>query len=105
MRRKLSILLILTLLVSLAVIPAQAAPILSAGAADSGQSILIAVAVCFVISLIVVLILRSGMKNVRAKLEADTYVTGDLHLTQRQDRYTHTTTVRTKIQSNNNNKR
>lgn len=40
------------------------------------------------------------MKTVHSKAEADAYLTGSgLHLTERYDRYTHTTQTRTKIES------
>lgn len=58
-----------------------------------------AIAVSFIISLIICIILRLSMKSVRPKAEAGNYVSGDLALIQRHDQYTHTTETRTKIQS------
>lgn len=56
----------------------------------------------FVIALIVVLIMRAGMKTARRKTSAGDYVVpGSLNLTRREDIYLYTTTVRTKIESNN----
>ena len=61
---------------------------------------LIVVAVSFVISLAVCLVLKWKMKTVRKKIEANEYVSaGGLHLTEQYDRYTHTTETRTKIHS------
>lgn len=57
------------------------------------------IAISFIISLIVVLILRSGMKNVVKQSQAYGYVTDRLNLTGRHDQYTHTTETRRKIQS------
>lgn len=59
---------------------------------------LIAILVSFVISLIVCLILRTGMKNVRIKQEAGAYIASGLNLTARTDRFTHKTETRTKIE-------
>lgn len=61
--------------------------------------ILPAVGVSFIIALIICLIMRAGMKSVRAKSDADPYVSGTLELTQRRDQYTHTTETRRKIES------
>lgn len=59
----------------------------------------IAIIISFLISLIICSILKSGMKNVAIKEEAYAYTPDGLTLTDSQDRYTHTTTTRTKIQS------
>ncbi|MBP3633351.1 MAG: TPM domain-containing protein [Oscillospiraceae bacterium] len=69
---------------------------------ESGDGILyvIVIGVSFLIALIVVSILRAGMKNVRTKYEADAYVSRDLALTQRRDQFTHKTTTRRKIETN-----
>ena len=63
---------------------------------------LIAVAVSFLVSLIICSVLKSGMKNVALKNEANAYSADGLLLTSQQDRYTHTTRTRTKIQSSKN---
>ena len=64
-----------------------------------GTACLIVIGVSFLIALIAVSILKAGMKNVGAKREAGMYVSGDLHLTQRHDRFTHKTTTRRKIET------
>jgi len=58
----------------------------------------LAVAISFAVSLIVCLILRAGMKNVHSKTQAAAYA-DRLNLTRRIDLYTHTTQVRTKIET------
>lgn len=60
---------------------------------------LVVIGIAFVIALIVVSILRAGMKNVKAGHEAGAYVSRELNLTQRYDQFTHTTTVRRKIET------
>lgn len=55
--------------------------------------------VSFAVALVVVLILRSGMKNVHRQTAAAAYVSGALKLTGKFDRFTHKTTTRTKIES------
>ena len=65
--------------------------------ADGGYAIPIIIS--FVISLIVVSILKAGMKNVQIKDEASDLVSQELILTDRKDRYTHTTTTRRKIEN------
>ena len=78
---------------------------LAKGAAEGGSepfptgAILIGVAVSFLIALIVVLILKSGMKNVRTQAYAGTYAAASLNLTRRYDQFTHRTVTRTKIES------
>ena len=62
-------------------------------------AIAIGVAVSFLIALIVVLILKSGMKNVRVQTHAGTYAAAGLNLTRRYDQFTHRTVSRTRIQS------
>ena len=64
---------------------------------DPGVPLLIALGGSFLAALIVCSILSAGMKNVRIGSEAHAYVSGDLCLTGRNDRYTHTTTSRVKI--------
>jgi len=65
----------------------------------------IAIAVSFLISLVVCSILKSGMKSVQAKNEASVYVSNALNLTQQVDAFTHTTTVRTKIEKSSSGSR
>ncbi len=66
--------------------------------ADVAPIILVA---ALVIALIVVLIMRAGMKSARRQSGAGDYVVrGSLNLTRREDIYLYTTTVRTKIESN-----
>ncbi len=66
------------------------------------MSYVIAIGISFLIALIVVSILKAGMKNVREKSEAGNYVSKALNLTHRADRFTHTTTARRKIETNTN---
>ena len=56
-----------------------------------GANLGIGCMVGIVVALIVCMIGRSKMKSVYKKAEADTYVSGNLVLTGRQDQYTHTT--------------
>ena len=55
--------------------------------------------VAFVLSLIICAVLKSGMKNVSVQEEARAYSEDGLQLTYREDRFTHTTTTRTKIET------
>lgn len=59
----------------------------------------IAIIVSFLVALIICTALKSGMKNVSVKEEAYAYTPEGLSLTERTDRYTHTTKTRTKIES------
>lgn len=68
--------------------------------AGAEGSIMLALLIGFVLALIIVCIMRMGMKNVHAQTDADKYAAGSLNLTLRQDRFTHKTHTRTKIQSN-----
>ena len=62
----------------------------------------IALVISCVIALIVCLILKAKMRSVRRQTEARAYVTpAGLHLTRRDDVYTHTTTTRRKIERDN----
>lgn len=62
----------------------------------------IALVISCVIALIVCLILKAKMRSVRRQTEARAYVTPEgLHLTRRDDIYTHTTTTRRKIERDN----
>lgn len=61
-------------------------------------AILIAVAVSFLVSLVVCLILRAGMKNVRTNTEAGIYA-DPLDLTRKVDLFTHITRTRVKIKT------
>ena len=62
----------------------------------------IALMISCVIALIVCLILKAKMRSVRRQTEARAYVTpAGLHLTRRDDVYTHTTTTRRKIERDN----
>lgn len=63
-----------------------------------GMLYLIVIGASFLIALIVVSILKAGMKNVRAGQEAKAYITRELNLTQRSDQFTHTTRTERKIE-------
>ena len=63
-----------------------------------GMLYLIVIGVSFLIALIVVSILKAGMKNVKAGNEARAYITRQLNLTQQSDQFTHTTKTRRKIE-------
>lgn len=67
---------------------------------DPGRLIIWFVLGSFVIALVVVSILRSGMKNVRKQTRAGDYINGKLNLTRKYDQFTHMTQSRTKIESN-----
>ena len=63
-----------------------------------GKVILPALAVGCGVALMICLMLKIKMKSVRKGAEADAYVTAEgLNLTERYDRYTHTTETRRKI--------
>lgn len=64
-----------------------------------GMLYLIVIGAAFLISLVVVSILKAGMKNVKAGREANAYIARQLNLTQRHDQYTHTTTTRRKVET------
>lgn len=63
-----------------------------------GMLYLIVIGISFLIALIVVSILKAGMKNVKAGSEARAYITRELHLSQTSDQFTHTTKTRRKIE-------
>ena len=63
-----------------------------------GMLYLIVIGASFLMALIVVSILKAGMKNVKASGEATAYITRELNLTQRSDQFTHTTKTRRKIE-------
>ena len=63
-----------------------------------GMTYLVVIGGSFLIALIVVSIMKAGMKNVRANREASAYITKELHLTQQSDQYTHTTKTSRKIE-------
>jgi len=64
-----------------------------------GGLIAVLIAASFLVSLVVVLILRAGMKNVRKQTQANQYLTGRLEVTGRRDQFTHKTESRRKIES------
>lgn len=68
--------------------------------ADPTMMILIAIAVAFLISLVVVNLMKLGMRSVRRQTDAQHYRSGALNLTVRHDQYTHTTETRRKIETN-----
>ena len=63
------------------------------------MSYVVAIGISFLIALIVVSILKAGMKNVNIRAEAQGYESRPLVLTHRTDRYSHTTTTRRKIET------
>ncbi len=66
------------------------------------HNFVIALVISCVIALIVCLILKMKMRSVHRQTEARAYVTpAGLHLTRRDDVYTHTTTTRRKIERDN----
>ena len=67
------------------------------------ETTLVAIAVSFVLSLLVCTILKLGMKNVYIGSEAGNYISKPLHLTRKQDQYTHTTTRRVRIEQKKQN--
>ena len=48
---------------------------------------------------IVILVLNGKMKSVAKATKASAYITGELELRRREDRFTHSTQVKTKIES------
>lgn len=76
-------------------------------AAGRMSAILIRVAVILllplIIAFIVILILGSKMRSVAAATQAESYIKGNLILTGRQDRYTHSTETRQKVKSESEN--
>jgi uncharacterized protein len=76
-------------------------PLLQQGAngASPVKGILISIAISCGIALLVCLILKGKMKSVRKGAEVSEYVTpGSLHITDRYERYTHTTETRRTIE-------
>lgn len=75
----------------------------SAGApvrASVVKSILPVVGISCAVSLVICLILKGKMKTVRRKAQAQAYVSfGGLNLTERYDRYTHTTESRSQVEN------
>ncbi len=66
------------------------------------RNFVIALVIACIIALIICLILKAKMRSVRRQTEARAYVTpAGLHLTQRDDVYTHTTTTRRRIERDN----
>ena len=66
---------------------------------DHTASVLFSIILGCLLSLIVCLALRRRMKSVHKKAEAEAYISpGSVNFTAREDIYTHTTEVRTKIQ-------
>ena len=94
MRRIGCVLLILVLLLSL-LVPTVCAQGEEAG---GGGLALGPIIIGFVLSLIVCLILKAGMKNVSIKEEAAAYIASALKLTAKSDRFTHKTETRVKIE-------
>lgn len=94
MKRIGCMLLVLVLLLSLF------APTVCAQGSETGDggSLAVPIIIGFVLSLIVCLILKAGMKNVSIKEEAAAYIASALKLTARSDRFTHKTETRTKIE-------
>ena len=70
-----------------------------------GGLIAVFVLISFLISLVVVLILRAGMKNVHTQGQAHSYLAGNLNLTGRRDQFTHRTETRRKIESSSSGSR
>lgn len=66
------------------------------------MSYVVAIGISFLIALVVVSILKAGMKNVGTKGEAQGYESRPLNLTLRRDHFSHTTTTRRKIETNTN---
>jgi len=64
-----------------------------------GMEILLCIGASFLVSLIVVLILKAGMKNVEKQTQAGAYLTGALNLTACHDQFIRTTVTRTKIET------
>jgi len=62
--------------------------------------IALVVGISFFISLLVVNIMKLGMRNVSKQSHAYRYMAGQLKLTGRHDQYTHTTETRRKIETN-----
>lgn len=69
-----------------------------------GMLYLMVIGGSFLIALIVVSILKAGMKNVHAGKEARAYITRELHLTQQSDQFTHTTKTERKIEKDSDSK-
>lgn len=67
--------------------------------ASNGIVYVLCIAASFLVALIVVLIMRSGMKNVQKATQANNYLSADLELTKNTDRYINTTRSRRKIET------
>ena len=68
-----------------------------------GMTILICILGSFLVSLIVVTILKAGMKNVEKAQQADQYLSGELKLDQKHDQFIKTTRTRRKIETEDDN--
>jgi len=68
-----------------------------------GMTVLICILGSFLVSLIVVTILKAGMKNVEKAQQADQYLTGELKLDQKHDQFIKTTRTRRKIETEDDN--
>ena len=68
-----------------------------------GMTILICILGSFLVSLIVVTILKAGMKNVEKAQQADQYLSGELKLDQKHDQFIKTTRTRRKIETEDGN--
>lgn len=105
MKKKISIVALIAVLASLFALPVQASGsyIVASGVIGGlGGQIGLGLLIGAVLAIIICLVLRAGMKSVRSKGEANDYVVGQLQLGFQNDRYSHTTTRRVKV---NNDKR
>lgn len=100
MKHKISAFLLMPVMAVALALPAAAAGPLDVLSYNPEYG-LIGLLIGVVLALIICLVLKSRLKNVRKGTTAEHYVSGRLTLTQRSDRFTHRTTIRTKIQKNN----
>ncbi len=69
-----------------------------------GMRYLIVIGASFLLALIVVSVLKAGMKNVAVGREAKAYISRELNLTMNSDQFTHTTRTQRKIESDSDSK-
>jgi len=97
MKHRITALILIFILAFALAVPAAASGPVDVLTSDP-QYILIGVIIGVVLAFIICFALKSQLKNVRKGTTAENYISSSLNLTSKSDRFTHRTTVRTKIQ-------
>ena len=71
---------------------------------NHGQNIALIITVPCLVAFAVCTVFKSQMKTVKRKRTAESYITGDVNLRYKEDRYTHTTTTRRRVQQQQTNR-